>query len=57
MLTIPLHGARMPPGVLQALDRRDGRPYTHEDLDAGVSAAELVRLALDSGEEETTLLR
>ena len=57
MLTVPLHGGGLPPGIMQALDRRDGRPYTFEDIEAGMAAAELVRLALGGEAGETTLLR
>ena len=53
MLTVPLRGGGLPPGVLTALDRRDGRPYTHADIEPALHAAELVRLALSSPEAPT----
>lgn len=53
MLTVPLRGGGLPPGVLQALDRRDGRPYTHADIEPALHAAELVRLALATAETPT----
>jgi serine/threonine-protein kinase len=55
MVTVPLRGAGLPPGILQALDRRDGRPYTHADIEPAQHAAELVRLALGTPEGPTVL--
>ena len=50
MVAVPLRGPGLPPGILQALDRRDGSPYTNADVERALSAAELVRLALSSPE-------
>ena len=53
MVAVPLRGPGLPPGILQALDRRDGSPYTDADVERALSAAELVRLALSSPEAPT----
>jgi hypothetical protein len=56
MLTVPLRGAGLPPGVMQALDRHDAQPYTEADLAAGMAAAELVRLALSGIDDARTVV-
>jgi eukaryotic-like serine/threonine-protein kinase len=46
MIVLPLRVPGLAPAVLQALDRRDGRPYTDDDLEPARHAAELVAIAL-----------
>ena len=53
MVVVPIRAPGLPPGVVQALDRSDGRPYTLADLPRAEHAAELAVMALAAGGGET----
>src|SRR3954463_13750601 len=57
MLVIPLKQAERTIGTLSVLDRRDGRPYTSENVDRGNLFAELTvtALGLDPGQYGTVV--
>src|SRR3954451_320904 len=55
MLVIPLHRSQRTMGVLSVLDRRDGNPYTSDDIGRGNLFAELTvtALGIDAGQYAT----
>lgn len=55
MLVIPLRQGRRTIGTLSVLDRRDGNPYTAEDIERGNLFAELTvtALGIDAGQYQT----
>jgi len=48
MVVVPLRVPGLPPAVLQALDRSDGRPYTADDLEVARHAADLAAVAFSA---------
>ena len=53
MIAVPFRGHGIAAGVVSALDRSDGRPFTHDDLPRATHAVQLAQLSLAAAEEPT----